>query len=396
MTQQKLLLSDERVLRESSIADRAEWFCQTTPYRHLPYSQRNWGGPLHSLCSYQGKMKPAIAHFLVSHFTRPGDVVIDPLAGVGTIPLEARRLGRVGIGNDLSPLAYSVTSAKLEPLDMQTLRSLRRALSATVRSRSADPNILSLTDVEWGLNGPIHSYYHPRTLAEIVAAREFFLHSPPQPELNLLRASVLHILHGNRPYALSRRSHPVTPLAPRGDTEYRSLVDRLALRLDRIVPLLMQLSESSQPGLAIQSDFRVLDLEPADAVISSPPFTKSVRFWRSNWLRLWFAGWERDDFHTQPPRYLETQQAKSYKPYEDLISVCAALLRTGGVLILHLGETKSDCMAENIVPLLSPAFRVHFVGRENVEGTESFGLTDQGATFAHWYIFCERVTNGQR
>ena len=39
------------------------------------------------------------------------------MAGVGTIPLEARRQGRIGIGGDLSELAYAVTKAKLETFD---------------------------------------------------------------------------------------------------------------------------------------------------------------------------------------------------------------------------------------------------------------------------------------
>ena len=90
------------------LVERAREFCDHPPYREDPYARRNWGGLLHSLCSYQGKLKPAIAHFLVDWFTEPGDTVLDPMSGVGTIPLEARRLGRTGIGNDLSPLAAAV------------------------------------------------------------------------------------------------------------------------------------------------------------------------------------------------------------------------------------------------------------------------------------------------
>ena len=41
-------------------------------------------------------------------------MVLDPLCGVGTIPFEACLQGRVGIGNDLSELAYIVTKAKVE------------------------------------------------------------------------------------------------------------------------------------------------------------------------------------------------------------------------------------------------------------------------------------------
>ena len=390
MTQEQLTLCNEFLTGEYSIAERAAWFCETAPHKRRPYSQRNWGGPLHSLCSYQGKLKPSIAHFLIRCFTSPGDVVLDPLAGIGTIPLEARRLGRIGLGNDLSPLAYAVTSAKLEHLDRSVLRILCEDLSDAVHSGSRDRRILESVDVEWGLNGPIHSYYHPQTLAEIVAARTYLHSCPAGPEINLVRASILHILHGNRPYALSRRSHPVTPLAPTGSVEYRSLIDRLTRRLDRVLPQLLQLKESTPYGQAFQTDFRDLHVNPVDAVITSPPFAKSLRFWSANWLRLWFAGWDREDFETQPPRYLETQQRNGYSPYKDLIIMSARSLRRNGTLILHLGETKSECMAENILPLLSSDFQVLFVGNENVEDTQSFGLTDKGATIAHWYIFCER------
>ena len=43
-------------------------------------------------------------------------MVLDPLCGVGTIPFEACLQGRVGIGNDLSELAYVVTKPKLKSL----------------------------------------------------------------------------------------------------------------------------------------------------------------------------------------------------------------------------------------------------------------------------------------
>jgi RMKL-like, methyltransferase domain len=111
-------LDDDRI-----VAEGAEELCTTLPYRRAPYSKRNWGGVLHSLCSYQGKLKPAIAHFLVSKFTRPGDMVLDPMSGVGTIPLEARIQGRHAIAGDLSELASTVSQAKLETFrnpDIQT------------------------------------------------------------------------------------------------------------------------------------------------------------------------------------------------------------------------------------------------------------------------------------
>ena len=376
----------------ASYAHVAEQFCQTSPHRQGAYGKRNWGGLLHSLCSYQGKLKPSIAHFLVSWFTSPGEVVLDPMAGVGTIPFEARRLGRVGIGNDLSPLAHAVSSAKLEPITPEGVAEALTALTTAIAKAPSLGELSGQTDVTWGLNGSITDYFHPDTLRELLVARQHFL-SPTtgaDAATNVLRASVLHVLHGNRPYALSRRSHPVTPLSPTGEFEYKPLLKHLGARLDRVVPELVELAKTRPDGLALLGDFRTIGVHEADAIITSPPFARSLRFWSSNWMRLWFAGWEPSDFKSEPARYLETEQRTSYEPYSEFATACASSLKPGGRLILHLGETPKENMAERIAPLLAPEFDVVHVGRENVEDTESHGLTDKGATVAHWYLFAER------
>jgi hypothetical protein len=380
-------------LPTDSFAKRAEKFCQTSPHRRDPYCRRNWGGTLHSLCSYQGKLKPSIAHFLVSWFSAPGDVVLDPMSGVGTIPFEARRQGRIGIGNDLSPLAYAVTSAKLEPVDFDAVSSALCDLRAFLEQGTSLEDLSRQVDVSWGLNKSIREYFHPETLRQLLLARCYFLDVGRRgdPAMNLLRASIMHILHGNRPYALSRRSHPVTPLAPTGPIEYRPLMDQLQRRIDRVLPGLLELASDFPDGVAVEGDFRDVGAYSADVVITSPPFARSLRFWSSNWMRLWFAGWEPDDFKTEPSRYLEMEQRSNYDPYREFVLASAASLKPGGRLIMHLGETPKENMVDLIAPYLEPEFKVVFAGRENVEDTETHGLTDKGATVAHWYLFAERA-----
>jgi hypothetical protein len=371
------------------LATRAEHFCTTAPHRQGQYSRRDWGGSLHSLCSYQGKLKPSIAHFLITWFTSPGDRVLDPLAGVGTIPLEARREGRVGIASDLSPLADAVCRAKLEPLDQQAIWTELACLELYLKEHNEDD--LSSEDVEFGLNGPIREYFHEDTLREVLLVRRYFLDgysAASQQTRDVLRSSLLHILHGNRPYALSRRSHPVTPFAPTGPAVYRPVIEALRLRLTRIMPFLLDLGRQSPDGAAYLSDFRTLRLDkPVDAVITSPPFSKSVRFWSSNWMRMWFAGWSPEDFKNEPNKFLEVEQRKHFAAYAEFAASMHRLLRPEGLLVMHLGETATLNMAESIRPMLEPHFTVEFTGRESVTDTESHGLTDKGATVAHWYLF---------
>lgn len=393
MSTQLALLADTQPVSppRGSLEELARRFCDTAPHRSSPFSRRNWGGPLHSLCSYQGKLKPAIAHFLVAWFTDPGARVLDPMAGVGTIPLEARRLGRVAIANDLSPLATSVARAKLESFDPSTVGAEFDRLSKAIARGPSLEKLTERIDVEFGLNGPIRDYFHPQTLREILIAREFFRKTKsPSVASEILRSSLLHMLHGNRPYALSRRSHPVTPFAPTGPYQYRPLLQHLAKRLRSIVPELVALQRDSMRSEVYGVDFRLLDVAPVDAVITSPPFAKSLRFWSMNWMRLWFAGWNAKQFESEPPRYLEMQQRSSYEPYREFADTMQRLLRPGGLLIMHLGETRNANMIDLITPKIEHAFKVVYVGRENVEDTETHGLMDKGATIAHWYLFATR------
>ena len=370
----------------------AELFCTTTPHKQAPYNKRNWGGTLHSICSYQGKLKPSIAHFLVEMFTNPGDTILDPMAGVGTIPLEARRLGRVGHANDLSPFAYSICSAKLGKVSSKRVDSCVNELSKRINSDTSITVESAIAKTSWGLNGNISDYFHPTTLRELLVARRFFqeIQSKCGPSENLVLASLLHILHGNRPYALSRNSHPITPFSPTGEFEYRSVIERLQNRIDTVLPLVVDLAKQSSPGTTTLGDFRNLKFKDVDAIITSPPFTNSFRFWSANWMRLWFSGWEPESFKTEPPKFLESEQKVSYEPYREFSYSAAKTLGPGGRLILHLGENSKDNMADEIKPMIEDFFRIIYIGRENVQDTESHGLTDKGSTSAHLYLFAER------
>ncbi|MDG4793533.1 DNA methyltransferase [Micromonospora sp. WMMD1082] len=47
---------------------------------------------------HPGKMLPTIARYAIRTYTNPGDLVLDPMAGIGTTIIEAMHLGRHGVG----------------------------------------------------------------------------------------------------------------------------------------------------------------------------------------------------------------------------------------------------------------------------------------------------------
>jgi len=91
------------------------------PYLDRPYSSRGWGHKLHSLCSYQSKLKPGIAYHLAKLFGEKEDLIFEPFAGVGTIPFELAQRGIKTVSLDINPIAYTVSLAKLKKQDKKKI-----------------------------------------------------------------------------------------------------------------------------------------------------------------------------------------------------------------------------------------------------------------------------------
>lgn len=357
-------------------------------------AKRNWGHPLHSLCSYQGKLKPSLAHNLVrSLLSGTNKRLLDPFAGVGTIPFEAQLLGHVGFGFDISPAALAISRAKLEPIETDRvddlLRTLRKAVSsATITDFDLEP----LGKIRF--NGPLPLYFHQQTLAEILAVRRYFIKTPPKDgSSSLVFSAMLHILHGNRPYALSRRSHPITPFAPTGPTEYRPLIERLTDKVERSLAAIT--SDLSRRGRAYHQDATKRwpdEVNELDAIITSPPFFDSTRFHTANWMRLWFSGWEAHDFQQKPASFVDERQKISFDVYRPIFEQSASRLKRGGLMLIHVGKSAKCDMAKALCDLAAEYLSPIDVYNESVEHCESHGIRDKGTVTHHQYILLRRAT----
>lgn len=365
-----------------------ESFRDKLPYLQYPYNKRNWGNELHSLCSYQGKLKPAIAYFLVKYFTGENMHVLDPLCGVGTIPFEAALQGRIAYGNDLSLLAFANTLAKVGAKSKKECFALIDDLSNYILQNLPSDAELELLDINF--NKHIRDYYHPETMKQIIAARSFF--KPREIKTTseaAVFASLLHILHGNRPYALSRNSHPITPFAPKGDFIYKDLIVKLKEKINRVLNI--ELPATFKTGSAILDDFlnlpKYFSAGSIDAVITSPPFYDSTRFYLANWIRMWFSGWDKEDFNIKKEEFLETKQVRNFNIYSVFFEMCYYLLKSDGSIIMHLGFSKKANMAEMLIPIAKRYFRVVGYFNENVNNRENFGISDVGTVKMHQFLF---------
>ena len=81
----------------------------------------------HGLHPFAAKCPPQLARWAVERFSKPGDTVLDPMAGSGTVLVESRMLGRSAVGIEIDPLArllakvpdhrYQTAAELIEDLD---------------------------------------------------------------------------------------------------------------------------------------------------------------------------------------------------------------------------------------------------------------------------------------
>jgi hypothetical protein len=325
---------------------------ETSPERWR-VSVANTECSLHQLAPYIGKLKSSIARELIESYSRTGDLVVDPFAGAGTIPLEALLAGRRVFAADVSPYGELLTSAKTSPP-----RTLNAALLEAERllgdsSSSHPPDLRSVP--RW-----VRRYFHPQTLKE---ALSFALTCRKQKShFNL--ACLLGILHHQRPGFLSYpSSHLVPYLRDRKFSrqqfpqmyDYRPLRPRILAKINRAYKRV----PASPKGTVeiVTASFKNLSLPTCiDGLITSPPYMNALDYGRDNRLRLWFLDPTAAD-------RIDSQTPSSIEDFARLMSVLAsktqAVLRSRGYCVLVIGDVVSRSAVVHPARIAVDAFAAH-------------------------------------
>ncbi len=93
---------------------------------------------VHGFHSYPARMHPDTARRLIEGLSRPGERVLDPFCGSGTVLVEARLAGRAAIGVDANPLAVRLARLKVQgstPGERERLVAAAREVAAAADER---------------------------------------------------------------------------------------------------------------------------------------------------------------------------------------------------------------------------------------------------------------------
>lgn len=102
----------------------------------------------HLLHPYPAKLLMHIPFFFLANrlFSDPGDVILDPFCGSGTVLLESQLAGRISIGADSNPLARLIATVKTTPIEEAPLRRAIQSLLSRIPDapRRGPPDVVNL------------------------------------------------------------------------------------------------------------------------------------------------------------------------------------------------------------------------------------------------------------
>ncbi len=317
---------------------------------------RSWPHALHPMCTYLGGLPATLAHDLIARWSRPGDVVLDPFCGRGTVALQAGLERRIGVGIDRNPLAHLLTSAALDPPPRRdVLARLARLHIAWTETRDQWRRMAQAMAEAGGAA----TFFHPETLAQLLLVRDALDRS--QPVDAFLLATIAGVLHGRRAAALTDAMPNTFSMAP--GYAARWLATRDAERgsgrpqrdlfgiVERRVTWLLREGRPVTRGIAISGDAREAGSLTAAAlrerglpgrvrlVVTSPPYLGLVRYGQANWLRLWLLGEDASavDGILDAPRSVAASNELLRQVLDDLRPV----LTDDAIVVIILGDVES-------------------------------------------------------
>lgn len=247
----------------------------------------------HLIHSYPAKLVIGIPAFFVNcqPLSQPGDLVLDPFCGTGTVLLEALIAGRRAGGADANPLARLIATVKVTPLNLHRAKAVLASLRRPRKCYEPHP-FAPVVDVE--------RWYAPQTvraLGQLLTqirnikddnTRDFFL--------VCFSACVKRLS-----FADPRLSVPVRLKDPdsmndgANEATVRRVFDKTAeANLARIAQL--QVSPLGR-FVGIRDDARTFRKEnvanqvgPANLIITSPPYLSAQKYVRASTLSLGWLG----------------------------------------------------------------------------------------------------------
>ncbi len=90
---------------------------------------------VYTMHRYFARRPHNVFSYLIKHYTKPGDIILDPFCGGGVTVVEGLKLRRKVIGVDLNPMATFITRMEVMPVDLDLLEEGFRHIEKNVKDK---------------------------------------------------------------------------------------------------------------------------------------------------------------------------------------------------------------------------------------------------------------------
>jgi hypothetical protein len=274
---------------------------------------------------------------------KPGDTVLDPMMGSGTVLVEASLMGIRSVGIDASPFCRFMTQTKLDALNM-----------SLIRARSALENYEDVfTYFQKRVGKPFQATKSPsikkskdivnvmEDVVEYTASKDRqTLTDKEQDTLNTYNFLLLSYLDSA---GYAERSARKTPL-----DQFRSILERYLFVTEKIQNVLASLDLEPASAEAFEGDARKLFLDDnsIDGIIFSPPYSFAIDYLANDAFHLNFMGVEGDALREKMIGLRGRNLSEKYRYYREdmgeVLSECTRVLRPGRFCTIIIGTNNNQ------------------------------------------------------
>jgi 16S rRNA G966 N2-methylase RsmD len=288
---------------------------------------------VHGFHSYAARLHPLTASRLVDRLSAPRQTVLDAFMGSGTVMVEARLLGRRGVGVDLNPLSLELAHLKTRGSTDAERRSLLEAAERV--AEHADERRISKA-------GPTKRYgredlelFDVHMLLELDGIRDGISLEPAgfaREALKLVFSSIM-VKVSRRPGDTVERVAPRRLATGFAIKLFVAKANELAERLAEYANLLPKAAPECELSIADARKLATVKNDSVDLVISSPPYPGVYDYAhhhsaRLRWLGLDATPFERGEIGARRNLRGRDRDQSLAAWEEDFVKSLAAIRRT--------------------------------------------------------------------
>ena len=302
------------------------------------------GYATHGLFPYRGKFHPQMIKGLINVMgLKPGDSVLDPMAGSGTVPVEAVLMGMNAFGVDRSPFCRFMAQTKVDALTM----SLDRANSALGNRAEVYDYFANRIGTS---NRAIPLKYHSslaksmsimeESATYVSSNRSASVSSTTKDTSDTYNFLLLAYLDSVGYAERSRRAAPID--------QFSAILERYLFAARKIQTVLRTIEEPLGTATIVQADARNLPLraDSIDGIIFSPPYSFAIDYLENDSFHLKSFGVSIDDLRSEMIGLRGRGLREKFQHYKcdmnQVLAECARVLRNGCVCCIIIGTNSSQ------------------------------------------------------